>query len=61
METVQTVVCEYESPTQAANSAAVVQIGKVNSFIRNGENVISRPPTVSRRVPSSPKKQGVRV
>lgn len=43
METVQTVWCEYESPTQAANGAAVVQIGKVNSFIRNGENVISRP------------------
>ncbi len=42
METVQTVTCGYESPTQAANGAAMVQIAKVK-FVHNGETVFPDP------------------
>lgn len=49
METVQTVKCGYESPMQAANGAAVVQIGKVK-YLSVMMKMSSQTPTVSRRV-----------
>lgn len=48
METVQTVKCGCESPTQAAYGAAVVQIAKVR-FVRNDE-MSSQTPNMSCRV-----------
>lgn len=48
METVQTVKCGYESPMQAANGAAMVQIGKVKYLSVIVENVTPDSPTVSR-------------
>lgn len=43
VETVQTVKCGYESPTQAANGAAVVQIGKVKYLSVTVENGVPEP------------------
>lgn len=49
METVQTVKCGYESPTPAANGAAVVQIGKVK-YLSVMMKMSPQSPTVSRHV-----------